>query len=108
MQQATADRGSDDDDCCGGSLLNLEDNLNTNILNIDKTLNNNKIASGNNVEVKDVNVLSKNYVKDVDVLKDIDVVKDITIKSNDIIEDHSNVLVVDDTIKNAFNILLGH
>lgn len=99
---------------CGGSLLNLEDNLNTKILNIDKTLSGNEIKvlsdnDNNNIaNLNDVNVLSKNYVKDVDVLKDIDVVKDITIKSNDVIEDHSNVLVVDDTIKNAFNILLGH
>lgn len=106
----------EEEDCndCGGSLLNLEDNLNTKILNIDKTLSGNEIKvlsdnDNNNIaNLKDVNVLSKNYVKDVDVLKDIDVVKDITIKSNDIIEDHSNVLVVDDTIKNAFNILLGH
>lgn len=129
MQQAEAcgkngcgDNGGgnyEEEDCndCGGSLLNLEDNLNTKILNIDDTLNN-KILNGNEVKVlsdndnnnianlKDVNILSKNYIKDVDVLSDN--LKDITIKSNDVIEDHSNVLVVDDNIKNAFNILLGH
>lgn len=103
MQQATAS-GDDKDDCCGGSLINVEDNLNTKILSGNKI----KVLSDNdhNNIVKDVNVLSKNYIKDVEVLKDIDVIKDITIKSNDVIEDHSNVLVVDDNIKDAFKILL--
>lgn len=104
--------GNDDDDCCGGSLLNLEDNLNTKILNNNKILSDNEVKvlsdnDNNNIaNLKDVNVLSKNYIKDVEVLSDN--LQDITIKSNDVIEDHANVLVVDDNIKNAFNILLGH
>lgn len=108
MQQALACGKSCDggDDCCGGSLVNVEDNLNTKILNGNEVKvevlsdnDNNNIAN-----VNDVNVLSKNYVKDV--VKDVDVLKDITIKSNDVIEDHSNVLVVNDNIKDAFKILL--
>ena len=111
MQQAMAcgkscDGGGGADDCCGGSLLNIEDNLNTKILsgNQIKVLSDND--NNNIANLKDVNVLSKNYVKDVDVLSEN--VKDITIKSNDVIEDHSNVLVVNDNIKDAFKILLGH
>jgi hypothetical protein len=81
MQQAAAcgkschgGGGGGSDDCCGGSLVNVEDNnVGSNIANVKtgdilsdnyiKALNNNKIGN-----VKDVNVLSKNYLKDVNVL----------------------------------------
>lgn len=80
MQQATAcgkscnGGGGGGDDCCGGSLVNVEDNnVGSNIGNVKTgdTLSGNKIKAlnDNNIgNIKDVNVLSKNYLKDVNVL----------------------------------------
>lgn len=87
MQQATAcgksckgGGGGSGDDCCGGSLVNVEDNeVGSNIGNVETgdTLSGNKILSENKIKflndnnignIKDVNVLSKNYLKDTNVL----------------------------------------
>ena len=71
MQQAIACGGGCDGggkksggSCCGGSLVNVQDNGNIKTGNV-KVGNVEKNKIGN---VKDVNVLSKNYLNDVNVL----------------------------------------
>lgn len=127
MQQATAcgkscDGGSGGgDDCCGGSLVNVEDNnVGSNIGNIDtgdiasdnkiKFLNNNNIGN-----LKDVNVLSKNYLKDFNVLSKNDVLSkninninlDDVIKDNDVIDGDAYIPVLNDNVQLGFLKLLS-
>lgn len=120
--------GKNGGSCCG-SLVNVQGNNVGNVKTGDVKVGNVKtgdVLSGNNIKIlsnndnnkignlKDVNVLSKNYVKDVNVLSknynnlkvsDVasDNLNDITVKSNDVIEDGS----FNDNIQVAFNKLLS-
>ena len=142
MQQAAAcgkscdGGGGGGDDCCGGSLVNVEDNdIGSNIGNVKTgdTLSGNKIGnvktgdilSGNKIKalndnnignIKDVNVLSKNYLKDVNVLsknynnKFLNNILSDNFKTGDVIHyydenDQVKVPIVSGNTLNAFKLL---
>jgi hypothetical protein len=120
MQQATAcgkscnGGGGGGDDCCGGSLVNVEDNDVGNVKTGD-TLSGNKILSENKIKalndnkignIKDVNVLSKNYLKDVNVLS-----KNYNNKFlNNILSENldDNNVVVNDVANDLHNNIIKH
>ena len=129
MQQAEAcgkhcgDNGGgnykeEDCGCGGGSLISVDDN---NVGNNIGNINTGHILSGNKIKaLNDVNVLSKNYLKDVNVLsKNNNYLKDVNVLSKNLDKVELNKVIYDNDVIDgdglndnkvlvAFDKLLGH